>query len=104
MTPEDALDVARSDLDGCGFPAFTAVVFTAGRAVLPPITHSALRPAVGSARALREIDPDAPVYVIGCDRQGEETHWTIYDELGERRLLTRREVPEATLHAMMDEL
>lgn len=104
MTPEDALDTARSDLDGCGFPAFTAVAFTVTGPVLPPITHSALRPAVGSARALRDLDTEAGIYVIGCDRQGEETHWTVYDELGERRLLTRREVPEATLHRMLDVL
>lgn len=104
MTPEDALDAARSDLDGCGFPAFTAVAFLAGGPVFPPITHSALRPAVGSAGALRGIDEAAPIYVIGCDRQGEETQWTVYDEHGERRLLTLREVPEATLHRMLDVL
>ncbi len=105
MTPsfvDRALNIARIELDGCGFPAFTAIALTDDGPALPPFSQIALRPAVASAGQLRGDHPAADIVVVGCDRRGQETLWTVYDEHGERRLLTRREVPEERITTLLD--
>ena len=97
---ERALDAARHRLLDSGNPAFVAVALPDGAS--PRIAALVVANVPATAAGVRQVEeqaPGAPVYVVGCARQGRHLRFTVRDA-GDRVVVDRLEVRERPIGEM----